>query len=539
MKKRHLVPMMGGLLLIAASAAETTSATSGSDPLVPGLMATFRDDVHTASEVMMLPELGLNADESPHTAIKPAFAASFQGFLQVTQAGRYQFDTPGTLALNGEIVSGGRDLTAGHHAMTLTHTRAAGLLRFGLSWQSDSFVKEPVPPSAFWHKVTATTREKGNHPAPSHRIREALATMKCASCHDAVFLGTMHHKYQPDSMLTMIRHVNAPKWYGSLTGPVLPENEMLIQLAADLRKLPNGDRKRDTTGPDPNGARTMVGTQKGLACIACHDHMNHKAEAESKGPNLAFTTNRVTYDWFVRWMENPQRLKPGVPMPAFFIGLDAAERQQKMDALWDYLSLKERMEVPDELRLDPKQFILKAGSQPVFMRTYLRLPDGRELLRAICVGLPNGVSYCFDAETCQLAYVWTGGFLDMAPHWQNQSGMPTPAIGTPFHLPAVGEGLQTGDVKPSYRGYQIINGIPRFEFDVGSDHVLLLIDAPTPDSVTLSYTLGGRTQPLVYVGPPKESPVSMTSSHGTWTDHRLTIDSPGDAPWRLTLEKRK
>ena len=127
----------------------------------------------------------------------------------------------------------------------------------------------------------------------------------------------------------------------------------------------------------------------------------------------------------------------------------------------------------------------------------------------------------------------------MAPHWQNQSGMPTPAIGTPFHLPAVGEGLQTGDVKPSYRGYQIINGIPRFEFDVGSDHVLLLIDAPTPDSVTLSYTLGGRTQPLVYVGPPKESPVSMTSSHGTWTDHRLTIDSPGDAPWRLTLEKRK
>jgi hypothetical protein len=211
----------------------------------------------------------------------------------------------------------------------------------------------------------------------------------------------------------------------------------------------------------------MSGTQQGLACIACHDIKHHKTEAESKGPNLALMTERVTYDWFVRWMENPQRHKPGVPMPAFFAGQEPAVRQQNIDALWDYLAQGEKMELPEELHVDPNQFVLKPSTHPIHTRTYIRLPDGRELLRAICVGLPNGISYCFDAETCQLAYVWTGGFLDMAPHWQNQSGMPTPPLGAPFHLAAKDEGILIDGKAPAFLGYEIVDGIPRFEFAVG------------------------------------------------------------------------
>jgi hypothetical protein len=516
------------------------NAATAEEELKLGLIATYRDDAKSAWEVTLIPELGLSAEETPHTAIKPAFTVSYAGFLHVTQAGRYQFDTLGTLTLNGEVVTGERELPAGNHPLLLTYTRVPGALRFGLSWQSNHFVKEPVPPSVLWHKATTPTNGViGRFPSPTQRIRETLVAMKCATCHDAPFLATMHHKYQPDSLLTLMRHANPSKWYGALTGPLLPESEMLTQLATDLRKLPNGDRKRETTGPQANAAKTMVETQKGYACIACHDHMNHKTEAESKGPNLAFTTDRVTYDWFVRWMNNPGRMKPGVPMPAFFIGLEAVDRQQKIDALWDYFSLKEQMEIPEELRLDPKQFILKVGNQPLFMRTYMRLPNGRELLRAICVGLPNGVSYCFDAETCQLAYVWTGGFLDMAPHWQNQSGMPTPAVGTPFYLPLTGEGLQTGEIKALYRGYEIVNGIPRFEFTIGDATATLLVDATTSDSVRQTYTITKHTHPIVFLGPPKDSPFSLRASLGTWTENKLTIDATGDVTFTLTLDKKK
>ena len=487
----------------------------------------------------MLPELGLAAKESPHPAIKPAFTASYEGFLQIDRPGIYRFDTAGTLVIGGEAVNGERALEAGRHSLRLNYQRKPGAASLGLSWSSDSFVKEPLQPAALWHTATTQAEEKGDHPAPPQRIREALAAMKCASCHDAVFLGTMHHKFQPDSLLTLMRHANPPKWYGAMTGPLLEDNETLTQLADDLRKLPHAGNERAADEDDPNRARAMVGTKQGHACIACHDIKHLRTEAETKGPNLAFITDRVSYDWFVRWMENPQRLKPGVPMPAFFADQEPAERQKNIDALWDYFSEGSKMLLPEELHVDPDQFVLKPSGRPMHTRSYMKLPDGRELLRAICVGLPNGVSYCFDSETCQLAYVWTGGFLDMAPHWQDKSGMPTPAIGEPFHLFPAAEGLRIGDDKPVFRGYEIIDGIPRFEFEFGKTSVRLLIDAPTPDSVRQTFAIGKRSEPIVFVAPSKESPVTVKASLGAWAENRLTIAETGEVELTLTTERKK
>ena len=109
-----------------AYAEENSPATSGDHSLIPGLLVTYEDDTGSASEGVMLPELGLEADESPHPAIKPAFTATFEGFLQVTQAGRYQFDTSGTLMIDGETVSGDIDLEAGQHPLRLTFRRGPG-----------------------------------------------------------------------------------------------------------------------------------------------------------------------------------------------------------------------------------------------------------------------------------------------------------------------------------------------------------------------------------------------------------------------------
>jgi hypothetical protein len=280
----------------------------------------------------------------------------------------------------------------------------------------------------------------------------------------------------------------------------------------------------------------MSGTRQGLACIACHDIKHHKTEAESKGPNLSLMAERVTYDWFVRWMENPQRHKPGVPMPAFFAGQPPEERRKNIDALWDYLAKGRKMELPEELHVDPNQFVLKPTTRPLHTRTYLVLPDGHELLRAICVGLPNGVSYCFDAATCQLAYVWTGGFLDMAPHWQNQSGMPTPPIGEAFHLPTSGDGLRIDGENPVFQGYEIIDGIPRFEFDAGETRMTLLVNAPAADQVTLTYSIVSHQKRRVTFT--NSSALHATSTLGTWTDQRLTIESNGNTEFTITLKKQ-
>lgn len=530
------------MLIAFPFAAHAQQAPATSD-LKPGLIATYKDDVQSVSEVVALPELGLAAEESSHPTIKPAFTVRFEGFLDVMLPGTYQFDTKkATLTINGKPVAGEHKLDAGKHALVLIYQREPGNLAFGVSWQSEHFVKEPLPPTVLWHAPGPQLPENANgtFAAPSHRIGSALAAMKCASCHDGNFLSTMHHKFAPDSLLTLMRHANPPKVYGALTGPLLEVNDSLTQLANDLRKLPHGQRVRGAeVATQPNAAKRMVGTKQGLACIACHDLKNHKTEAESKGPNLAFTTERVSYDWFVRWMENPGRLKPGVPMPPFFASQEAGERQKNIDALWDYLAQGQKMELPDELLVDPNRFILKPGKDPVYTRTYFRLPDGRELLRAICVGLPNGVSYCFDSETCQLVYVWTGGFLNMAPHWQNQSGMLTPAIGAAFYPPSKEEGLRIGQHKPAFRGYEIVNGIPRFEFTLGEATVHLRIDSPSPDSIQQNFTITKRSEPITYLAPPAKAAVSLTSTLGTWAEKQLTISETSDIEFTLTTERTK
>jgi hypothetical protein len=521
-------------------AAEPNLVEAGAQ--VPGLLSTYQDDARAISEVVALPELGLGNEETAHPAIKPAFNATFEGLLLVEEPGHYVFETDGKLEIGGKVIKDPCTLEAGRHTLRLTYIRPAGEVCFGLFWESEHFVKEPVPPDALWHVVDPAPPAadvKGEYPSPPLRIRNTLAELKCASCHDANFLATMHHKFQPDALLSMMRHTNPSKWYGAMTGPLLEEGETIKQLAADLQKLPRGDRSRGQAGAAPNSAKSMVGTQGGLACIACHDILHRKTEAESKGPNLALIHDRVSYDWFVRWMNNPQRLKPGVPMPAFFAGQEAAERNKSIDALWDYLSQGQRMELPDELSVDPNQFVLKPTGRPVFTRTYMVLPDGRELRRAICVGLPNGLSYCFDSETCQLAYVWTGGFLDMAPHWQNQSGMPTPAIGTPSFLVGEKEGLRVGDHQPKFRGYEMVGGIPRFEFFYGETAVRLLIDAPDPDHVRQTYTIGKRAEPITFVGPPADAPVSPTASSGTWADNILTVGDKGEVELVITMERKK
>lgn len=524
-----------------AHADETIHGTTGVVGTVPGLIATFWDDVRSVSETVAVPELGLAAEESPHPAIKPSFTASFEGFLEITQAGLYHFETNGTLSIDDELVTDERTLKVGLHAIRLTYQRQPGELRFGLSWESEYFVDEPVPPTVFWHAKdnSVVVDHSGTFPSPPHRIRKALTDMNCVSCHDSGFLATMHHKFNPDSLLTLIRHANASKWYGAMTGPLLPESETLTELAADLRKLPRGRRVRGESRSNPNRAKNMVGNKTGFACIACHGIKHHLTEAETKGPNLSLIADRVSYDWFVRWMENPGRLKPGVPMPAFFAGQKPAERQENIDALWDYLSLGERMDLPDELTVDLDQFVLKPTDRPLYTRTYMRLPNGRELLRAICVGLPNGVSYSFDAETCQLAYVWTGGFLDMAPHWQNQSGHPTPAIGETFHLASSEEGLRIGNHKPRFRGYELVDGVPRFEFTVGDTAVHLLIDVPSAERLRQTFRIGERSAPINFLRPSPESGIVVSASSGTWRENQLTITDVGDVEFTVIIEREK
>ncbi len=90
--------------------------------------------------------------------------------------------------------------------------------------------------------------------------------------------------------------------------------------------------------------RQLVG-KSAFGCVSCHD-LAGQPNSGIRGPDLASSKERVRYDWYLRWLEQPQRMQPGTRMPTVFPGgksllegvlMGNAEAQA--EAMWGYLSL--------------------------------------------------------------------------------------------------------------------------------------------------------------------------------------------------------
>jgi cbb3-type cytochrome oxidase cytochrome c subunit len=181
-----------------------------------------------------------------------------------------------------------------------------------------------------------------------------------------------------------------------------------------------------------DAGRKLVG-KSGFGCISCHD-MAGQPNTGTRGPDMASTNQRVRFEWYTRWLDDPQRMEPGTRMPTVFpngttsikslLGGDARVQSQ---AIWEYLSLGANLPLPEGLE-PPKGLVLQATQAPMLVRSFL--PDAGS--RALAIGFPEGVSFAFDTAQCRLAYGWTGRFLDVGPVWQNRGGVPAGIPGTRF-----------------------------------------------------------------------------------------------------------
>jgi mono/diheme cytochrome c family protein len=115
---------------------------------------------------------------------------------------------------------------------------------------------------------------------------------------------------------------------------------------------PEEPRKVVPTAAQVDAGRRMVGPM-GFSCAACHDLAGVPGSG-ARGPDLALMTRRVRYDWYRRWLEQPQRMQPGTRMPEVFGGgrsllanvFDGSADAQA-DAMWAYLSLGPDLPRPD------------------------------------------------------------------------------------------------------------------------------------------------------------------------------------------------
>lgn len=193
----------------------------------------------------------------------------------------------------------------------------------------------------------------------------------------------------------------------TMTGPEmkLPKPESRSEDERQREKLVRG------------AGRELLG-DKGANCVACHT-FNGKAAITNQGIDLLTSYERLQPAWFHRYLQNPGAFRPRTVMPTSWPGGVAAfktildgDTDRQIEAIWYYLSLGTSAADPPGVRAVGTKLVV--GDMAVVHRGRSRVAG----FRGIAVGLPEKISYAFNAETGTLSAIWDGEFVSV--NWSGQ-----------------------------------------------------------------------------------------------------------------------
>jgi mono/diheme cytochrome c family protein len=114
----------------------------------------------------------------------------------------------------------------------------------------------------------------------------------------------------------------------------------------DERKVPSGYL---------DAARVLV-SKDYFNCFSCHQQGEKKPEGPPEGwaPDLTLARNRLSPNWIIKWLQDPQKVQPGAKMPSFFPGgpdnVLGGKDEKQIEALRDYIMLLGKSGAPAEGR---------------------------------------------------------------------------------------------------------------------------------------------------------------------------------------------
>ena len=414
--------------------------------------------------------------------------------------------------------------------------------------------------------LRAFRKNPDRSPAPIHDFRRRAQQLRCVACHE-----TDH---------------------GGPTAPLAEKAPSLADAGAKLRRAWISDvmtkRKRTRTGGDlrmphydpsyaaefgagmakvsgvgPNDAEAglavpagqessgvgLLGTnsaKQGMSCIGCHG-FEDRAPLGEDGPRLSQTAERLRFDWFRRWMRDPARILSGTSMPNYFSSTPLEEADQTIETLWAAFSMGARMPLPDGFRTEDAPPDAEArpvpGSEAVVVRFYM--PEATPA--AIAVGLPDNVSYCFDAGEVRLRYAWLGGFVDLTgtlfEKRDRTTGLTRTAdlLGDIFYRTTefpIRIGSLDRIPQRRYRGHRMIDGRPQFHYQVdGIDVYERVVASAGNRGIVRQFTIARVDGPAWFlVGNPDG--VEVSSTLGQPIDGKLEIPRGNDVRFDVTIVKR-
>lgn len=169
-----------------------------------------------------------------------------------------------------------------------------------------------------------------------------------------------------------------------------------------------------------NANELLVGNQLvgagGFNCIACHkagDFEPRNVAMGTRGSDIMTMGQRVRSRYFMRWMQNPIRVVPGIEMPAIrkpVAGVLNESLPEQISVLWK--ALADSAFSPPTVVSRYEQFVtLAPGDRPRVIRDVFTIGSGKErdsAARAFALGFDNGHNLLLDLDSLRLRQ-WTIG----------------------------------------------------------------------------------------------------------------------------------
>ena len=333
-----------------------------------------------------------------------------------------------------------------------------------------------------------------------------------------------------------------------------PDPRYVAEFSAAMAKVSGVDPNDDEAGPALSAHQQSAGVgllgtnsaKQGMSCIGCHGFRD-KAPLGEDGPHLSQTGERLRFDWFQRWMRNPARILSGTSMPNYFSSTPPGEADKTIETLWAAFSMGARMPLPGGFRTQDAAPHAEArpipGPEAIVLRYYM--PEATPA--AIAVGLPDNVSYCFDAGEVRLRYAWLGGFVDMTgaliEKRDSATGLTRTAdlLGEIFYRTTefpIRIGSLDRIPQRRFRGYRMIDGRPRFHYQVnGIDVYERVVAVDGNRGIVRQFTIAQVEWPAWFlVGNPEG--VEATSTLGQPVEGTLEIPQGREVRFDVTILKR-
>ncbi len=412
-------------------------------------------------------------------------------------------------------------------------------------------------------------RKYSDHPdvsrAPVYEFYQALEGLRCLSCHAMGPTGATGPIPESAPPLTTIGEKVSADWIKDVL-----INERRIHKGLELRMPHYGPAQVEPliagfaqaagmkpgggpNAPSPSeivqtrgvGILGVNGDKGGMGCIGCHGWRERRSLGEN-GPYLTHAAERLRYDWFHRWMRDPARIVSGTSMPNYFGSMSPGEAREKIDALWAALSMGESMPLPAgfaAVRTEPGS---EAQPVPTTRPIVIRWDMPEATPSAFAVGLPGGVSYCFDAGEVRLRYAWLGGYVDMTGTLYEKRDSATrltrtaDLVGEVFYRPE-GFPLRVGDPnripQRRFRGYRLVGGYPEFHYQVDGIDVYEKVRPTTAkDGVIRDFRVRTVQQPMWFLADGRAG-ATMKSSLGTAIEGRFLIPPGTDVAFQVVVRR--